>query len=171
VVGVVLLLVTPLLNGIMQHPRIAILSAASGLTIIIWVVALAMIRSLPGAPTVSTTPQEGKLEPFTEGTFGILVLPFEGSTPEEQEKGVKIQGTITKTLSARLRELQIADTEVRAAPVSMVPLPHTHADARTFGVTVQVVETEITPLLAPSEHWRGVETGPLPHVEPLHTLW
>ena len=38
-------------------------------------------------------------------------------------------------------------------------------------VTVQVVETEITPLLAPSEHWRGVETWPLHHVEPLHTLW
>src|SRR5262245_21305483 len=55
VVGVVLLLVTPLLNGIMQHPRIAILSAASGLTIIIWVVALAMIRSLPGTPAIGTT--------------------------------------------------------------------------------------------------------------------
>ena len=40
-----------------------------------------------------------------------------------------------------------------------------------FAVTVQVVETEITPLLAPSERWRGVETGPLHHVEPLHTLW
>jgi predicted RNA-binding protein with RPS1 domain/DNA-binding NarL/FixJ family response regulator len=38
-------------------------------------------------------------------------------------------------------------------------------------VTVQVVETEITPLLAPSERWRGVERGPLHHVEPLHTLW
>src|SRR5262245_41241553 len=39
------------------------------------------------------------------------------------------------------------------------------------GVTVQVVEAEITPLLAPSEHWRGVKTGPLHHGEPLHTLW
>jgi hypothetical protein len=79
--------------------------------------------------------QEGNLKPFPEGTFGILVLPFEGSTPEEQEKGVKIQGTITKTLSARLRELQISDAEVRAAPVSMAPLPRTHADARKFGNT------------------------------------
>jgi lipoprotein NlpI len=165
VVGVVLLLVTPLLNGIMQHPRIAILSAASGLTIIIWVVALAMIRSLPGTPAIGTaqtvtppqpnitpaaqdeaarqTPdvalrfpkskQKGQLEPFPEGIFGILVLPFEGNTTAEQEQGVKIQGTITQTLSARLRELQISDAEVRAAPVSITPLPHTHADARRFG--------------------------------------
>jgi hypothetical protein len=69
VVGVVLLLVTPLLNGIMQHPRIAILSAVSGLTIIIWVVALAGCAAA-GAPTVSTTQQEGKLEPLPKGHLG-----------------------------------------------------------------------------------------------------
>jgi tetratricopeptide (TPR) repeat protein len=79
--------------------------------------------------------QEGNLEPFTEGTFGILVLPFEGSTTEEQEKGVKIQGTITKTLSARLRELHIDDAEVRATPIFMALPPHTHADTRRFGDT------------------------------------
>src|SRR6266436_4967621 len=71
VVGFVLLLVTPLLNGIMQHPRIAILSAASGLTIIIWVVALAMIRSLPGAPKVDTTQtvtqQQPNITPAAQG--------------------------------------------------------------------------------------------------------
>ena len=38
------------------------------------------------------------------------------------------------------------------------------------GVTVQVVETEITPPLAPSERLRGAETEPLHHAEPLHTL-
>jgi tetratricopeptide (TPR) repeat protein len=86
-------------------------------------------------PYVSEPKQQGNLEPFTEGTFGILVLPFEGSTTEEQEKGVKIQGTITKILSARLRELHIDDAEVRAAPVFMAPPPHTHSAARRFGDT------------------------------------
>jgi len=33
-------------------------------------------------------------------------------------------------------------------------------------VTVQVVETAITPLLAPAERWRGGERGPRPPVEP-----
>jgi hypothetical protein len=89
----------------------------------------------PAEKGISKSTQEGNLTPFPEGIFGILVLPFEGNSPEEQEKGVKIQGTITKTLSARLRELQISDAEVRAAPVSIAPLPHTHADARRFGDT------------------------------------
>jgi hypothetical protein len=36
-------------------------------------------------------------------------------------------------------------------------------------VTVQVVERAITPQLVPSERWRGAETEPFHHGEPLHT--
>jgi hypothetical protein len=55
VVGVVLFLLLTQLTGVMQNPKMVILSVASGLTIIIWVVALAMIQSLPAAPEVGTT--------------------------------------------------------------------------------------------------------------------
>ena len=82
VVGVVLLLITPLLNGIMQHPRIAILSAAGGLTIIIWVVALAMMRSLPTAPKVDTTQTVTQQQSKSKQEENLKPVPNQAPLPK-----------------------------------------------------------------------------------------
>jgi hypothetical protein len=47
VIGVVFLLLSPILAGVLQRPRAAIISAASGLTIVIWVVAWAAYSAVP----------------------------------------------------------------------------------------------------------------------------
>ncbi len=56
IVGVILLLVTPLLSSAMQ-PKAAILCAASGLTMLVWVGAIAMIYSLPETSSPQTAGQ------------------------------------------------------------------------------------------------------------------
>lgn len=55
VVGLVFLLITPLVGSVMET-KTQILSIASGLTIVLWIVALAMIRSLPDVTGSTAVP-------------------------------------------------------------------------------------------------------------------
>lgn len=74
VVGVVLLLLTPVFNSTMNSPKAAIVSFAVGLTVLVWVVAGAMIISLPEdtaiAPGLSAVPESDSADSATQGGLG-----------------------------------------------------------------------------------------------------
>ncbi|ODS32059.1 MAG: hypothetical protein SCARUB_02812 [Candidatus Scalindua rubra] len=77
--------------------------------------------------------QGEKLEPFEEGTYGILVAAFEGKTPEYKDKGIVMQGTTESILNARFQLLEIENAEAREIPTSLTPLLKTHEEAREIG--------------------------------------
>jgi hypothetical protein len=73
------------------------------------------------------------LEPFKNGTFGILVGAFKGSTKAKQDKGKEVQSTIKVTLNARFHELDIHDAEAREIPTSIISESFSHDEAREIG--------------------------------------
>jgi hypothetical protein len=83
---------------LVRKPGIQPTAFALGMVLLLWMPSVITQWQTPPHPSSDARRPQSKLEPFPAGTFGILVLPFEGSTVEEQEKGVKVQGTITKTL-------------------------------------------------------------------------
>lgn len=70
---------------------------------------------------------------FETKTFGILVCPFVGSSEGESHKGAEVQGTITRILNARFRELKIQDARAKIIASPHVGTVETHNDARKIG--------------------------------------
>ncbi len=69
------------------------------------------------------------LQPFSRGTYGVIISQFDGDTAAQKNKGKEIQGSIQNTLNARFREWGINDAQAKRTP----KLIKSHEQARAFG--------------------------------------
>lgn len=108
VIGIILLLVTPVINSAMNSPKAAIVSAAIGLTILIWVVAAALIRSVPQSSSSSEARPGSALDRSISSPSPVVSPPATASpnVPTAPGDDKTTPGTARRVFTTRsLREL------------------------------------------------------------------
>ena len=107
VVGLAFLLLSPVLGYVMQNPRAAIISVAIGVTIIVWVVAWAAVRSVTSESAATDKPQVPPVETPVHATDNTVNVP-NALANERLANGVYLEGRRNNVLEKNCIEDVVA---------------------------------------------------------------
>lgn len=153
-VGIVLLLIAPLVSKFMQKPKIAIICFALGLTVIIWVVAIAAI--------VSVNAEERRHLVSPE------VNPVPSGSPGQSNSPQNLIESVPQTQSQQTRESPARqNVKVMDSPNSVV-----YQAGRDLVVNNQVRNEQIESIQVEARMTCTIKTGPEPPPESVEIgLW